>query len=81
MGRSKGLPFSLLLIEVSMEITEKEAVTRAARGQLVICSSCYDARGKIVMVRYDETKPRGIVRDFCEECIKGMQGCLTCRKR
>ena len=46
------------LLLMSTEITEKEAVTRASHGQLTICSMCYDVRGKIVMVRYDTTKPK-----------------------
>jgi hypothetical protein len=65
----------------TIEITEKEAVTRASQGQLTICALCYDVRGKIVMVKHDTAKPKGIIRDFCDECKKAMSGCSTCGRR
>jgi hypothetical protein len=64
----------------SVEITEKEAVTRASQGRLTICALCYDVRGKIVMVKHDTTKPAGIIRDFCDECAKAISACGTCHR-
>ena len=64
-----------------LEISEKEAITRAAHGQLTICAACYDVRGKIVLVKYDTQKPKGILRDFCPDCVKAQQGCQTCGRR
>jgi hypothetical protein len=72
--------FCFIFIDVNIEITENEAVSRASTGLLTICRMCYDVRGKIVMVSHDKTKPVGLNKSFCDKCHEDNESCHACKK-
>ena len=62
------------------EISEAELVIRSHNGTVYVCRSCHDRFHKIVMIRYVPGGKHEVIPDTCEDCIKILNQCPSCRK-
>lgn len=64
-----------------IEISESELQTRQKNGRTIICRSCKDSRGKIVLMWYNRNENPSLEYGFCQECLKLMGHCIPCASK
>lgn len=64
---------------MELEITDAELSKRKSNGIVIICHSCKSVRNKIVMVGYKPGEKSAVMYQFCNECLKLVNGCIPCK--